>query len=109
MQEKTIWLSFDLGIRGDYPNLYKFFDEHHAEACGGTLAVMKYAFASDLVSELKADLSKRLTLKSTDQIYLIYRDDETARIKGLFLFGVRSKPAWEGYAAEPLRQTVDEE
>ena len=27
---KAIWLSFDLGIGGDYPGLYKWLDNHKA-------------------------------------------------------------------------------
>ena len=35
---KAIWLSFDLGVAGDYPGLYKWLDEHDAVECGDSVA-----------------------------------------------------------------------
>lgn len=33
-----IWLSFDLGIRGDFEGMYQFLGEHNARECGDSMA-----------------------------------------------------------------------
>ncbi|MHB9292468.1 hypothetical protein Holit_01566 [Hollandina sp. SP2] len=33
-----VWLSYDLGIKGDYANLYIWLDEHKALECGDSIA-----------------------------------------------------------------------
>ena len=35
MTRSTIWISYDLGVRGDYENLYSWLDTHGAKECGG--------------------------------------------------------------------------
>ena len=30
----TVWISYDLGIRGDYEGLYAWLDSHRAKECG---------------------------------------------------------------------------
>ena len=34
MQEQMIWLSYDLGVDGDYENLYAWLDHKEAKECG---------------------------------------------------------------------------
>ena len=96
--DKTIWLSYDLGLKGDYPNLYKWLDSKGAKECGDSLAVFKIKKNGDVVSSLIKDLKKSLTLKETDRVYIIYLDDKTGLIKGKFISGSRERAPWEGYA-----------
>jgi hypothetical protein len=42
--QKTIWISFDLGVKGDYEQLYAWLDNHGAKECGPNLATLRYAF-----------------------------------------------------------------
>ena len=42
MAKQVIWISFDLGIRGDYENLYAWLDEHGAKECGDNFASIIY-------------------------------------------------------------------
>jgi hypothetical protein len=54
MLKKTIWLSYDLGIRGDYKGLYEWLDNHEAKECGDSVGVLIYEFNNNL-EELKID------------------------------------------------------
>jgi len=31
--KQTIWISYDLGLQGDYPGLYRWLDLHKAKEC----------------------------------------------------------------------------
>ena len=63
--EKTIWISFDLGITGDHESLYAWLDDHEAKECGNNLAVLSYTFHGDLLTTLKQELSKLYTASRT--------------------------------------------
>jgi hypothetical protein len=94
--EKTFWISYDLGIRGDYAGLYNWLDNLGAQECGDSLAVVKTKVSSDIVAFLKRDIKKKVKIAPTDRIYLIYRDGNTGSVKGSFLFGGRKRALWEG-------------
>jgi len=103
---KTIWLSYDLGIRGDYESLYLWLDKLDARECGDSLAVFKYNPREDLVASLKRDLKKNVKIKYGDRIYIIYLKE--GRMKGEFIFGQRKKSPWVGYATA-IAETEDVE
>jgi hypothetical protein len=58
----TIWISFDLGIRGDYEGLYLWLDSHEAKECGESLALLHYKYDGTLLSKLKGDLETALNI-----------------------------------------------
>ena len=91
-----IWLSYDLGVQGDYDGLYAWLDAHKAQECGDSLAVMEYEFSSDLLLELKKDLSSHVKLPPRSRIYVIRPDNGSP--KGRFVFGSRKSAPWTGYA-----------
>lgn len=93
----TVWLSFDLGIRGDYEGLYGWLDEHDAMECGDAIAVFTYPVTHDPAAEIAADLKQRVHLDKRSRLYLIYRDQTTNKNKGAFLFGGRKAPPWSGF------------
>ncbi|MDM8537624.1 hypothetical protein QUF70_12775 [Desulfobacterales bacterium HSG17] len=95
--EKTVWLSFDLGIRGDYNGLYEWLDNQEAKECSDSIAVFKYNVKNNLIEDLKKDLSENVSIKNRDRIYLIWKQDE--KVKGKFLFGKRKASSWEGYGS----------
>ena len=39
-----------------------------------------------------------MDLGKKDRIYVIYRDDQTKRNKGKFIFGKRKSSPWAGYS-----------
>jgi hypothetical protein len=52
----TVWISYDLGVRGDYESIYSWLDAHGAKECGDSLAVLTYRHDGQLIDKLKADL-----------------------------------------------------
>lgn len=96
--KRTIWISYDLGVRGDYEGIYTWLDEHEAEECGDSLALLKYEFSGDLIEDLKKDIKDSVELTKKTRIYVIWRDAKTKKMKGRFIFGTRKSPPWTGYA-----------
>lgn len=103
--KKTVWISYDLGVRGDYEALYAWLDNHDAKECGNSLATMEYEYTKSLVDELQEDLSQNISVAKHDRIYVIWREDR--KIKGKFLFGKRKAAPWSGYGSQEPQ--VDEE
>ena len=56
--EKTIWISYDLGINGDYENLYAWLDNKDAQDCGDSVAVLRHEIENgeDVFRILKREL-----------------------------------------------------
>jgi hypothetical protein len=42
--KQRIWLSFDLGIKGDYQSLYKWLDARKARECGDSVAYFTFEY-----------------------------------------------------------------
>ena len=108
--EKTIWISYDLDIRGDYTGLFAWLDNHDAKECGNLMAVLKYQIekGEDLLSKLSDDLNKKVKFKESDRIYVIYADDKTGLNKGKFVVGNRRKSPWQGYSQFYVNQVVED-
>jgi hypothetical protein len=96
--KSTIWLSYDLGVRGDYDPLYTWLDSHGAKECGDSLAVLVYKHNGQLVDQLRAELKATIAVDKRTRIYVIHRDREGNKNKGDFLFGSRRVPPWNGFA-----------
>jgi hypothetical protein len=96
---KTLWISFDLGVTGDYEGMYAWLDNHAGKECGDNVAVIEYEHPRDLLSDLKSDLEESVELNKKSRIYVIYRTDDGKKIKGSFLLGKRKQAAWTGYGA----------
>ena len=97
---KAIWLSYDLGIKGDYEGLYAWLDDHVAIECGDSVSFFYFDVKkpANLIEELQTDLSKNVNLSPRDRIYIIWKIDN--KIKGKFIFGKRKASPWEGYGAK---------
>lgn len=108
MAVSTIWISYDLGVRGDYEGLYAWLDAHDAKECGDSVAVLTYRYSGSLPDRLKADLKKDIAINKNSRIYVIYRDETTEKNKGKFIFGGRRAAPWTGFAAQDT-ETVDNE
>ncbi len=102
MPRETIWLCFDLGVRGDYENLFAWLDRHDAKECGDSLAWLSYEYSADFVDELKRDLERALAVDRRSRIYVIRLMD--GRIRGKFLFGSRRSAPWTGYGPSEAPQ-----
>ena len=40
--KKSVWISYNLGIKGDYQSLYEWLDNHEAKECGYSLVFLIY-------------------------------------------------------------------
>ncbi len=96
MAVKSVWLSYDLGVRGDYDGLYRWLDSKGAKECGDSVAYFKFDFQGDLRKSLKDEISEAITMSSKTRIYVIYTENGSP--KGSFLFGRRQATPWLGYA-----------
>ena len=54
---KAIWLSYDLGVSGDYEGIYAWLAKHGAKECGDSLAFLNYEYEHD--NPLVADAERR--------------------------------------------------
>ena len=107
--KQTIWLSYDLDLRGDYKSLYAWLDKKDARECGDSFAFLRYEYRGDLVQTIKSDLTDAVKDIASARVYLIFRDLETDQMKGSFLFGQRRRSPWFGYAPSNSGSDVDEE
>jgi hypothetical protein len=106
--KKMVWLSYDLGVKGDYESLYSWLDNHGAKECGDGVAVLNYEFKSDPTEDLKRDLEKSVDFAKRDRIYVVLLEERKERkIKGRFLIGSRKAAPWAGYGSH--ESVVDEE
>jgi hypothetical protein len=101
----VMWMSYDLGVKGDYEGLYAWLDDHDAKECGNSVAFLRYEYSADCLSELKEDIARHVNLDKLDRIYIIWRDEQ--KIRGQFLFGKRKAAPWVGSGTKEVQ--VDEE
>ncbi|WKW45492.1 hypothetical protein P3875_06785 [Myroides sp. JBRI-B21084] len=104
-------LNYDLGIRGEYDNLYIFLDTNKAIDCGNSNCFFEYSFKGtdieyeDKFKQLKEDLDKTITFSKSDRIYVIVHSiDGTPR--GKFIVGQRKTPVWDGYAEKEVDDSL---
>lgn len=109
MPTMNIWISYDLGLKGDYEGLYAWLDNHHAKECVNSLVVLSFQYERSLTDELKEELKNNLTTDKRTRIYVVYRDNASGRNKGTFIFGGRRAGAWTGYASRGIGTTDEEE
>ncbi len=98
--QKSLWLSFDLGVKGDYESMYAWLDNHQATACGDNMAFMKYEVpersADEMLRQVTKDLRASIDFKNSDRIYIAYLADDGS-LKGRFVIGKRRAAPWQGY------------
>ncbi len=99
MKPSRYWLSFDLGFRGNYEDLYLWLDHHEAKECGEGVATF---LSSDSRESLIEELSLLFGSDKKARLYLIDRQNG-----GRFILGNRKPPQWAG--AAPREVEADEE
>ena len=105
--KSTVWLSYDLGVSGDYEGIYSWLENHGAKECGSSVAFLKsYEFEGDLLESLKADVGEAVTLNRRSRIYVIFSED--GRTRGRYLVGKRKSPPWTGFG-DQFEQEFDED
>jgi len=106
--KSAIWVSYDLGVRGDYEALYAWLDDHEAKECGNNLAFFNYEYPHSLLDTLTTEIRATLEITKQTRIYVIYRDRETTKIKGSFIVGNRKQPPWSGFGPHGFQADIDE-
>ena len=99
--EARVWLGYDLGVKGDYPGLYAFLDDHDAIECGESSCSFLFECSDrdNLKPELLAAIESAVQLAPTDRLYVIYRRNDNLT-SGSFLWGRRKACPWEGYGSK---------
>ena len=73
-----VWISYDLGVNGDYEGMYRWLDGREARECGDSLAFMNYEYSNnDLPGIIKNDIKNNVAITKKSRIYLVYRDELT--------------------------------
>ena len=94
--KQMIWLSFDLGIRGDYEGMYSFLDNHEAMECGDNMAALQFEWSGgDMVKSLQKSLKESVKTEKRSRIYVVFKDG--TKVKGKFVVGKRKSSPWKGY------------
>ena len=98
MKKKFVVLSFDLGIAGDYENLYAWLDDHEAKECGEGVAWFYFdhdASKEPFEQSLKSSLAKTVKFGERSRVYVLHRSE--GKIRGKFIFGRRKRAPWLGF------------
>ena len=103
------FLNYDLNFNGDYDGLYKWLDDHNAKNCGQNFCEFFYSSdnkvdssqsekvaAQKTLKSLESDLTKSVSLKRGDRIYLIGIMPDGMSFGG-FLTGDYGPKPWAGY------------
>lgn len=104
--KKTIWLSYDLGVRGDYSSLYSWLDDANAVECGDSLACLKIDIpgTESPPDFVKKQLESNVTFSKSDRVYIVWKNSD-GNNKGRFIIGKRKASPWQGYG----KAEVDED
>jgi hypothetical protein len=108
LMKSAVWVSYDLGVQGDYEGIYAWLDEHEAQECGNSLAFVSYDHTGPLLKALTADLKRSVESTKRTRIYVIYREADTKKMKGRFILGGRKAPPWSGFGENAVTADSDE-
>ncbi len=93
-ESSRFWISFDLGLRGNYEALYEWLDRLGANECGDSVA----SFSTDKTrDQIQKELVKLLGARKNARIYIIGRRTDGG-LAGKFILGGRKQPPWAGYS-----------
>lgn len=95
--ESLVWLSFDLGVSGDYEGMYAWLDDHKAKECGDSVASFRFSCDRDVPESLKTEIETAVSLNKRSRVYVVYRDE--GKLKGRYIIGRRKNAPWDGYGA----------
>jgi hypothetical protein len=84
------WISYDLGLRGNYDQLYAWLDQNNARECGDSVATFLSSKSREQVAK---EISKIVDLDRNPRVYII-----TLKHGGKFMIGKRKPAPWTGYA-----------
>jgi hypothetical protein len=88
------WISYDLGLMGDYSNFYEWLDSQNAEECGSSMASLVSIKTRDQIIAEIQNIFKG-TPRARAYIISILPD---GRFGGKFIAGGRKAAPWAGFA-----------
>lgn len=100
--KKAVWLSYDLGVKGDYNALYAYLDNLGAVECGDNVGFFQMEFSgtdAELEDKIRADLHSVVRFSKADRLYLVYRKHD-GKVGGKFIVGGRRASPWQGYGRQ---------
>jgi len=116
MKKIAIWLTYDLGVGGDFQGLYSWLDDKDAIECGNNNAYFTFSFSDTINSDtqlleiLKKDLEGKVSFKAGNRIYIVRKSLDASKAGksiGSFVIGKRKASPWEGYGTK-TENTIDE-
>jgi len=94
-----IWISYDLGIKGDYPALFAWLEDHGARECGDSVAFLRYEHTGPLLAGLRSELLPIVEGNRSARLYVVYQKGKNQAHSGTFLYGNRKAAPWTGFGA----------
>jgi len=95
--KRFVWLSFDLGVKGDYEGMYRWLDYHGAKECGDSMAYFEYEYSGNFREAIKKDLNSNVQLdQRRNRIYIVWKSG--TMVTGRFIVGSRRSAPWAGYS-----------
>ena len=91
---RRYWVSFDLGLSGEYEELYAWLDRQEARECGDSVATFRSIKSRE---QIEKELEQVVNMKRKPRIYIIDRHKG-----GGFFIGKRRVAPWTGYAQTSL-------
>lgn len=116
MKSIAIWLTYDMGVGGDFQGIYSWLDDNNAIECGNNNAFFKYSYPDNIQTDkefvdfMKADLESKIEFKPGNRIYIIRKaldSDRNSKAMGRFIIGKRKANPWEGYGTK-TENSIDE-
>ncbi|MBI4645118.1 MAG: hypothetical protein HY738_00635 [Bacteroidia bacterium] len=100
MSITKLWISFDLGVNGNYEAMYRWLDNHGALECGDNFAfIPKYKYQGIVLDYLRRDIERNIRLrKGVDRIYMF----SSSPLKASFVVGNRKRAPWTGYGVSGI-------
>ena len=99
--KKRYWLSYDLGVGGDYAHLYQWLDDRKAVPCGNNVAYFTYEYqpGGNPDTLLKEELEQKIALKPGNILYVIRQKGDEEKTVGTYIYGKRQAAPWTGYGS----------
>lgn len=88
------WLSFDLGLMGDYSHLYEWLDSMEAQECGSGMATVTTTKSRE---QLEREIQRLLKGAPKARAYVIAPRPD-GKFAGEFVAGGRKAAPWAGFA-----------
>lgn len=99
--KNILWISYDLGIEGDYSGMYTFLDRCGALECGDSVARIKnYSYTGNIKSFLSEELKKEVNGIESNRVYYAFYSKENRALRSGFLFGKRKVAPWKGFSED---------